>query len=76
MSSRDLNTGLQWGSEIRKHLKSRLFESRISNDRALAMATALEVESENNGDLKSQLVWILNGQKEVGVQMVPISNGI
>ena len=27
-------------------------------------------------DLKSELVWILNGQKEVGLQMVPILNGI
>ena len=29
-----------------------------------------------SGDLKSRLVWILNGQKEVGLQMVRISNGI
>ena len=29
-----------------------------------------------SGDLKSGLVWILNGQKEVGLQMVQISNGI
>ena len=30
----------QWGSEIRKHFKSRLFEGRISNRWALAMAIA------------------------------------
>ena len=29
-----------------------------------------------NGDLKSGLVWIVNHQKEVGSQMVWISNGI
>ena len=29
-----------------------------------------------SGDLKSGLVWILNGRKEVGLQMVRISNGI
>ena len=29
-----------------------------------------------SGDLKSQLVWILNGRKEVGLQMVRILNGI
>ena len=28
------------------------------------------------GDLKSGLVWIFNGQKEVGLQMVWISNGM
>ena len=29
-----------------------------------------------SGDLKSDLVWTLNGPKEVGLQMVWISNGI
>ena len=29
-----------------------------------------------SGDLKSDLVWILNGPKQVGLQMVWISNGI
>ena len=29
-----------------------------------------------SGDLKSGLVWVLNGQKEVGLQMVYILNGI
>ena len=29
-----------------------------------------------SGDLKSGLVWILNGRKEVGLQMVSILNGI
>ena len=33
-----------------------------------------EVVVEHNGDLKSGLVWISNGQKEVGLQMVWISN--
>ena len=28
-----------------------------------------------NRDLKSELVWILNGQKKVGLQMVGILNG-
>ena len=32
--------------------------------------------SQYSGDLKSVLVWISNGQKEVGLQMVWISNGI
>ena len=34
------------------------------------------VKSFYRGDLKSVLVWILNGQKEVGLQIVPILNGI
>ena len=29
-----------------------------------------------SGNLKSQLVWISNGQKVVGLQMVWLSNGI
>ena len=29
-----------------------------------------------SGDLKSRLVWILNGQEEIGLQMVQILNGI
>ena len=29
-----------------------------------------------SGDIKYGLVWISNGQKEVGLQMVQISNGI
>ena len=29
-----------------------------------------------SGDLESGLVWILNGQKEVGLEMIWISNGI
>ena len=29
-----------------------------------------------SGDLKSKIVRILNGQKQVGLQMAPISNGI
>ena len=32
--------------------------------------------SEYSGDLKSRLVWILNGLKEVELQMVQISNRI
>ena len=31
---------------------------------------------EYSGDLNSRLVWILNGSKEVGLQMIQISNGI
>ena len=34
------------------------------------------LESEYSGDLKSRLVWISNGWKEIGLQMVWILNGI
>ena len=34
------------------------------------------LNKEYGGDLKSRLVWILNGQKEVDLQMVQILNGI
>ena len=30
---------------------------------------------DNSGDLKSGLVWVQNGQKEVGLRMVQISKG-
>ena len=36
----------------------------------------LQVNLQYSGDLKSRLVRILNGQKEVGLQMVRILNGI
>ena len=32
--------------------------------------------TKNSGDLKSGLLVLINGQKEVGLQMVQISNGI
>ena len=36
----------------------------------------VKLNSFYSGDLKSRLVWISNGQKEVGFQMVRILNGI
>ena len=36
----------------------------------------IERHCKYSGDLNSRLVWILKGQKEVGFQMVQISNGI
>ena len=38
--------------------------------------TKVKSQSENGGDLKSGLVWISNGQKEVGFRTVQILNGI
>ena len=41
------------------------------------VSTWLELSIEKySGDLKSNLVWISNGPKQVGFQMVWISNGI
>ena len=40
------------------------------------MDRLLVMEISYSGDLKSDLVWILNGSKQVGLQMVWISNGI
>ena len=38
--------------------------------------TAFRDKHQYSGDLKSGLIWILNGQEEVGLEMVWITNGI
>ena len=56
--------------ERRKQKKQKISKFWSSNQ---AMAC---LNKEYGGDLKSRLVWILNGQKEVDLQMVQILNGI
>ena len=53
-------------------------EFRTTKGALAASRFCLEIEKvlRIQWDLKSGLVWILNGQKEVGLQMVWILNGI
>ena len=41
-----------------------------------ALCIFVKMEFNYSGDLKSELVWIVNGQKEFGLQMVHTWNGI
>ena len=52
------------------------FVEQWRSQKFFLLCNLLKLTITYSGDLKSGLVWIWNGQKEVGLQMVWISNGI